>query len=335
MDYARNPSRFRHAISCRLSPSSPPLKPYNRSHMQPALSTRIQDGFMAAMRLGGEKPHQGLPGENPAPNQVREVCKFTVLLGMRGQTELNRAGSCCTGKERDTESGNDYFGARYYASTMGRFMSPDWASIPTPIPYAELANPQTLNLYSYAGNNPLTNRDEDGHVCPKCKTDYAGATKVGGDRSWRNNNPGNMVYGKFAKAHGATGQDSGGFAIFPSMESGSGAQDALWQTSSYSDLSIEDAVKKWTSGDPAAIQAAYAADLAAAAGVPVGTKLSDLTPAQRAKLEAIQNQREGQTPGKVVPKPTPPAPTPAPPAPAPAPAPPPPPPPPPTPQPKN
>jgi RHS repeat-associated protein len=30
-----------------------------------------------------------------------------------------------TGKERDTESGNDYFGARYYASSMGRFMSPD------------------------------------------------------------------------------------------------------------------------------------------------------------------------------------------------------------------
>jgi hypothetical protein len=54
---------------------------------------------MAAMRLGGEKPHQGLPGGNPAPNQVREACKFTVLLGMRGQAELNRAGSCCTGKE--------------------------------------------------------------------------------------------------------------------------------------------------------------------------------------------------------------------------------------------
>jgi RHS repeat-associated protein len=27
-----------------------------------------------------------------------------------------------TGKERDTESGNDYFGARYYANSMGRFM---------------------------------------------------------------------------------------------------------------------------------------------------------------------------------------------------------------------
>ena len=33
-----------------------------------------------------------------------------------------------TGKERDAESGNDYFGARYYASTMGRFMSPDWST---------------------------------------------------------------------------------------------------------------------------------------------------------------------------------------------------------------
>ena len=31
----------------------------------------------------------------------------------------------CTGKERDSESGNDYFGARYYESTMGRFLSPD------------------------------------------------------------------------------------------------------------------------------------------------------------------------------------------------------------------
>jgi len=29
-----------------------------------------------------------------------------------------------TGKERDTESGNDYFDARYYSSAMGRFLSP-------------------------------------------------------------------------------------------------------------------------------------------------------------------------------------------------------------------
>jgi len=142
MDYARNPSRFRPAISCRLAPSSRPLKPYNRSHMQPAFSTRVPDGFMAAMRLGGEKPHQGLPGENPAPNRGHEVCNSTVLLGMRGQAELNRVGSCSTGKERDTESGNDYFGARYHASTIGRMMRLDRMNVIATRHYDDPRSPQ-------------------------------------------------------------------------------------------------------------------------------------------------------------------------------------------------
>jgi RHS repeat-associated protein len=68
-----------------------------------------------------------------------------------------------TGKERDTESGNDYFGARYYASSMGRFMSPDWAAKAEPVPYAKLDNPQSLNLYAYVLNNPLRAVDADGH----------------------------------------------------------------------------------------------------------------------------------------------------------------------------
>jgi RHS repeat-associated protein len=68
-----------------------------------------------------------------------------------------------TGKERDTESGNDYFGARYYASTMGRFMSPDWSMKAEPVPYAKLGDPQSLNLYAYVMNNPMTRFDPDGH----------------------------------------------------------------------------------------------------------------------------------------------------------------------------
>jgi len=70
-----------------------------------------------------------------------------------------------TGKERDAESGNDYFGARYYASNMGRWMSPDWSAKQEPVPYSKLDNPQTLNLYSYVLNNPLSNVDADGHAC--------------------------------------------------------------------------------------------------------------------------------------------------------------------------
>ena len=71
--------------------------------------------------------------------------------------------SISTGKERDAESGNDYFLARYYSSDTGRFLSPDWSAKYEPIPYAKLDDPQTLNLYSYVQNNPLIRFDLDGH----------------------------------------------------------------------------------------------------------------------------------------------------------------------------
>jgi RHS repeat-associated protein len=79
------------------------------------------------------------------------------------------AGSRSTGKERDTESGNDYFGARYYASSMGRFMSPDWSDESDPVPFAEFENPQSLNLYAYVNNNPLRSVDPDGHMHQECQ----------------------------------------------------------------------------------------------------------------------------------------------------------------------
>lgn len=74
--------------------------------------------------------------------------------------------SISTGKERDSESGNDYFDARYYSSAMGRFMSPDWSAKAEPVPYAKLDDPQSLNLYAYVRNNPLSRVDADGH-CDK------------------------------------------------------------------------------------------------------------------------------------------------------------------------
>ena len=69
-----------------------------------------------------------------------------------------------TGKERDAESGLDYFGARYYGSALGRFTSPDYSSDPDPVPYADLYDPQTLNLYAYVRNNPLKLTDPNGHA---------------------------------------------------------------------------------------------------------------------------------------------------------------------------
>src|SRR5439155_24322128 len=62
-----------------------------------------------------------------------------------------------TGKERDTESGLDYFGARNYSSALGRWMSPDPVILSK-----DLSDPQTLNKYSYVFNRPLTLIDPDG-----------------------------------------------------------------------------------------------------------------------------------------------------------------------------
>jgi RHS repeat-associated protein len=67
-----------------------------------------------------------------------------------------------TGKERDAESGNDYFGARYFGSSMGRFTSPDNGEDQSS------TNPQSWNLYSYGRNNPLIGIDADGHTYHVC-----------------------------------------------------------------------------------------------------------------------------------------------------------------------
>ncbi|MDQ2843139.1 MAG: polymorphic toxin type 33 domain-containing protein [Acidobacteriota bacterium] len=98
-----------------------------------------------------------------------------------------------SGKERDAESGLDYFGARYYGSALGRFTSPDEfrdltvdpptgrkIETNTALPFADIADPQTLNKYAYVRNNPLRYTDPDGHcIEDACVVEAATATAVG------------------------------------------------------------------------------------------------------------------------------------------------------------
>ena len=63
-----------------------------------------------------------------------------------------------TGKERDAETGLDYFGARYFSGAQGRFTSPDKLNVTDD----RLLVPSTLNKYAYAANNPLRFVDPDG-----------------------------------------------------------------------------------------------------------------------------------------------------------------------------
>ena len=61
-------------------------------------------------------------------------------------------------KERDIETGLDYFGARYYSSIQGRFSSAD----PKPVTKESFLNPQRWNLYVYVNNNPVGAVDPSG-----------------------------------------------------------------------------------------------------------------------------------------------------------------------------
>jgi RHS repeat-associated protein len=65
-----------------------------------------------------------------------------------------------TGKERDQETGLDYFGARYYGSQIGRFTRVD----PVYTWRENLADPQRWSRYAYARNNPLRYVDPDGKI---------------------------------------------------------------------------------------------------------------------------------------------------------------------------
>ena len=64
-----------------------------------------------------------------------------------------------TGQEYDNETEMYYYGARYYSPKMARFISPD-TIVPRP------DDPQSLNRYSYAMNNPINRTDPTGHAAP-------------------------------------------------------------------------------------------------------------------------------------------------------------------------
>jgi RHS repeat-associated protein len=78
--------------------------------------------------------------------------------GAMGYSAADSTNQKFTSKERDGESGLDYFGARYYSSAQGRFTSPD------PLIYTATrpGDPQQFNLYGYVRNNPMRFVDPDG-----------------------------------------------------------------------------------------------------------------------------------------------------------------------------
>jgi RHS repeat-associated protein len=139
--------------------------------MQLGSEAHIPDGLLAANALLAENSRQGFGTYTHTLHQGLYFAISSTAIGISSTLYDSRIGSRCTGKYHDDESGLDYFGARYNSSNMGRFMSPDWTAEADPVPYAELDNPQTLNLYSYVQNNPLSRTDPFGHASDPCNGD--------------------------------------------------------------------------------------------------------------------------------------------------------------------
>lgn len=124
----------------------------------------------------------------------------------------------------------------------------------------------------------------------------------GGDRAWRNNNPGNLEDGKFARNNGAIGSD-GRFAIFPDEATGWNAMVGLLSTDSYQKLDIKGAINRYAPPHENNVEN-YLKSLENQTGFPRSTPMNNLSKGNLLNLAKAMKKHEGNKPGKkrLVPK---------------------------------
>jgi len=156
-----------------------------------------------------------------------------------------------TGKERDSESGLDNLGARFYSSVAGRFPSTD----PIIANAFRMINPQRWNQYSYAINNPLAFTDPDGKdagyvIFKGMAHGYGHAGILSIHRS-----NGSATYSRFGPASAGSPLGKGEVQTdheLPSVEFGS---DGLPTPASYASLAV--AVAQFENVDPSTVGILY------------------------------------------------------------------------------
>ncbi|QDZ10421.1 hypothetical protein [Devosia ginsengisoli] len=121
-----------------------------------------------------------------------------------------------------------------------------------------------------------------------------------GPRNWRNNNPGNMEYGDFAKSHGAIGTD-GRFAIFPTYQAGREAKRSLlFEGQNYKGLSLTQAITRYSPPSDNNPTDRYIATVAGALGISPTTPMGHLTADQQNQLLDAMESFEGYKAGRIM-----------------------------------
>jgi hypothetical protein len=125
---------------------------------------------------------------------------------------------------------------------------------------------------------------------------YSDGVKAGGSRSWRNNNPGNIVAGKFATSHGGIGSD-GHFAIFPDEATGNTALSGLLKGDGYKDLSVADAMAKYAPPSENDTKA-YVAAVSKATGLDATRQVGSLSDEELGSFAGAIQEHEGWKAGE-------------------------------------
>ena len=125
------------------------------------------------------------------------------------------------------------------------------------------------------------------------------STYIGGNRTWRNQNPGNIGAGPQAKRYGAIGK-AGGFAVFPSYDVGRAAIFSLLKSPNYVNLSIWDAIPQYSPSGENDITW-YRNIVKQASGLDLRRKIKDLSSAELERYVAAIERAEGKfKPGKIM-----------------------------------
>jgi hypothetical protein len=112
-------------------------------------------------------------------------------------------------------------------------------------------------------------------------------------KSFRNNSPGNIRYGKWAASHGAT--DSEGFAKFQTPIEGTAALLDLLAGAGYRNLDLIGVFQRYAPSSDNNRPREYADYVAQRAGVPSNMMLADLDPFQVLRVAEAIARFEGWT----------------------------------------
>lgn len=126
--------------------------------------------------------------------------------------------------------------------------------------------------------------------------------KLTGVRNWRNNNPGNIEFGNYARSMGAIGTD-GRFAVFPTYAMGKRAKEALiFEGANYRGITLEQAIARYA--PPSENNTAWYTRTVLAAVGGINKLMSQYTQPERNKILAAMERVEGFKVGKVTDIPT-------------------------------